>query len=195
MDKILRENRDRRGGHQCSMIAGEGGFVFNTPKQRNVVKRKQNRKRRREHNKIVAEAMREYTQDIQDSINFINELDDYFEGDYEGFEECLDPHDAYEDEFNYHYEDDYDSYYDPYDEYHERYGDDYSQIYTDNPSPLYSEKSLNDALDRLSKCIDIEDIFTMANALSFEKQDEFTAAMIDVGTEWLHSPHNPLNKE
>lgn len=56
--EISPENRDRPGGHQTQHMSGWNGW-----KKSKYAKRKQNKKMRREHRKITAEAVREFYQD------------------------------------------------------------------------------------------------------------------------------------
>lgn len=99
------KNRDRPGGHQTQYMSGW--------KKSKYAKRKQNKKMRREHVRITAEAVREFYEDHElylqemaalydDMIEFHNDHPHYFEDDY----------DPFWDEKSYQPEHDYDPFWD-----------------------------------------------------------------------------------
>ena len=56
--KISKDNRDRPGGHQTQYMSGWDGW-----KKSKYAKRRQNKKMRREHVRITAEAVRDFYED------------------------------------------------------------------------------------------------------------------------------------
>lgn len=92
--EISTENRDRPGGHQTQFMSGWDGW-----KKSKYAKRKQNKKMRREHVCITAEAVRDFYEDHElylqemaamyedydNMIDFHNDRPHYFEDAYDPF--------------------------------------------------------------------------------------------------------------
>lgn len=92
--KISKDNRDRPGGHQTQYMSGWDGW-----KKSKYAKRRQNKKMRREHVRITAEAVREFYEDHElylqemaplrefwdDMNSYVSDHPHYFEDDYDPF--------------------------------------------------------------------------------------------------------------
>ena len=89
--EISKDNRDRPGGHQTQFMSGWDGW-----KKSKYAKRRQNKKMRREHHRITAEAVREFYEDhelylqemasLYDDMNsYVSDHPHYFEDDYDPF--------------------------------------------------------------------------------------------------------------
>lgn len=78
--EISTKNRDRPGGHQTQYMSGWDGW-----KKSKYSKRKQNKKMRREHVRITAEAVREFYEDHELYLQEMAALYDDIEDDYDAF--------------------------------------------------------------------------------------------------------------
>lgn len=119
--RINSKNRDRRGGHKGTYISGDEGKTFNTPKQREFMKRAGKKQLRRDHAKAIAEGLSQYDKDEQ-RTEWEEEKEYFDERSREEYRQYLN---GYPDD-DYHY----DTYGDDYDDYEHCHG--YESDYDDH---------------------------------------------------------------
>lgn len=100
--KINIWNRDRRGGHQVSLVFDRDGIAGSTPASRKAVKQFTGRKLRREANEAARKAAINYQEDI-DSTDYYSS---YYNEEHDQFLNFLD--EEPEPDFDYYSDFDYD---------------------------------------------------------------------------------------
>lgn len=112
---IQRKQRDRKGGHQVTVIDNTAGVCGSTPASRKFVKQYTTKLLRRQHKTVLAAALVEYQQDVEWKFHTLAELDnDYY--DWNDYDESYDPYEderSLQDNYDSHYDDSYCYYADP----------------------------------------------------------------------------------
>lgn len=121
--RITTNNRDRRGGHDNTFCKDALGYNEpHSPHAAKFHKRRTRRDQRREHNRITADAVREYYDEVREYYDELERMMVLYDDDYSGYSDWddyndPDPRDSYdycEEDYlygGYEYGDDPDDYF------------------------------------------------------------------------------------